>query len=87
MKPPRSIAAWIWSRHCPPTPPRRGNQSRNAARSLGTIFWLVKKVKAYWRSIGCHYHPYELAPTAAELLGWLDETAQIVTRMQEAITR
>jgi len=32
----------------------------------------------------CHYHPYELAPTAAELLGLLDETAQIVTRMQEA---
>src|SRR6266702_2495607 len=36
MKPPRSIAAWIWSRHCPPTSARRGNQSRNAARSLGT---------------------------------------------------
>jgi hypothetical protein len=37
-------------------------------------------------SRACHYHPYELAPTAAELVGWLDETAQIVTRMQEAIT-
>ena len=35
-------------------------------------------------SRACHYHPYELAPTAAELLGWLDETAKIVTRMQEA---
>ncbi len=35
-------------------------------------------------SQACHYHPYELAPTAAELIGWLDETAQIVTRMQEA---
>ena len=35
-------------------------------------------------SEACHYHPYELAPTAAELVGWLDETAQIVTRMQEA---
>lgn len=35
-------------------------------------------------SRACHYHPYELAPTAAELLGWLDETAQIVARMQEA---
>jgi hypothetical protein len=35
-------------------------------------------------SQACHYHPYELAPTAAELVGWLDETAQIVTRMQEA---
>ena len=35
-------------------------------------------------SRACHYHPYELAPTAAELLGWLDETAQIVTRIQAA---
>ena len=37
-------------------------------------------------SQACHYHPYELAPTATELLGWLDETAQIVTRMEEAAT-
>jgi hypothetical protein len=35
-------------------------------------------------SQACHYHPYELAPTAAELVGWLDETSQLVTRMQEA---
>ena len=35
-------------------------------------------------SEACHYHPYELAPTAAELVGWLDETAQLVTRVQEA---
>jgi hypothetical protein len=35
-------------------------------------------------SQACHYHPYELAPTAAELLGWLDETAEIVKRMQQA---
>jgi hypothetical protein len=35
-------------------------------------------------SQACHYHPYELAPTAAELVGWLDETAQLVTRMAVA---
>jgi hypothetical protein len=35
-------------------------------------------------SEACHYHPAELAPTAAELVGWLDETSQLVTRMQEA---
>ena len=35
-------------------------------------------------SEACHYHPYELAPTAAELVSWLDETAQLVTRMHEA---
>jgi hypothetical protein len=30
-------------------------------------------------SRACHYHPYELAPTAAELTRWLDETAQVVS--------
>lgn len=35
-------------------------------------------------SQACHYHSYELAPTAAELVGWLDETAQVVTRMAVA---
>ena len=34
-------------------------------------------------SHACHYHPYELASTAAELTGWLDQ-AQIVTLMQAA---
>ena len=33
-------------------------------------------------SRACHYHPYELAPTAAELTGWLDQAAQIVTQVQ-----
>ena len=33
---------------------------------------------------GHHYHPYELAPTAAELTGWLDQAAQIVTQVQAA---
>lgn len=37
-------------------------------------------------SRACHYHSYELAPTAAELLGWLDETAQIVALLQEVCT-
>ncbi len=35
-------------------------------------------------SHACHYHPYELAPTAAELSGWLDQAAQIVALMQAA---
>jgi hypothetical protein len=33
-------------------------------------------------SHACHYHPYELAPTAAELTGWLDQAAQVVTKIQ-----
>jgi hypothetical protein len=29
-------------------------------------------------SRACHYHPYELAPTATELTRWLNETADLV---------
>jgi hypothetical protein len=29
-------------------------------------------------SRACHYHPYELAPTAGELTRWLNETADRV---------
>jgi hypothetical protein len=35
-------------------------------------------------SRACHYHSYELAPTAAELTGWLDETTELVALMQAA---
>jgi hypothetical protein len=35
-------------------------------------------------SRACHYHPYELAPTAAELTSWLDQATQIVTQLQTA---
>ena len=35
-------------------------------------------------SRACHYHSYELAPTAAELTGWLDETAELVALLQAA---
>jgi hypothetical protein len=33
-------------------------------------------------SRACHYHPYELAPTATELTRWLNETADLVTLIQ-----
>jgi hypothetical protein len=33
-------------------------------------------------SRACHYHPYELAPTAAELTGWLDETTDLVALLR-----
>jgi hypothetical protein len=34
-------------------------------------------------SRACHYHPYELAPTATELTRWLTETADFVTLIDE----
>jgi hypothetical protein len=33
-------------------------------------------------SRACHYHSYELAPTAAELNRWLKEAAQLATLIQ-----
>jgi hypothetical protein len=33
-------------------------------------------------SEACHYHAYELAPTAAELAGWIDTVGQLITRME-----
>jgi len=35
-------------------------------------------------SRACHYHSYELAPTAAELTSWLDQAAQTLTPIQAA---
>jgi hypothetical protein len=35
-------------------------------------------------SHACHYHPYELAPTAAELTGWLDQATHLVAQLQTA---
>ena len=34
-------------------------------------------------SRACHYHPYELAPTAAELTRWLTETASLVMLLRQ----
>jgi len=33
-------------------------------------------------SRACHYHPYELAPTATELTRWLHETADLVALLR-----
>jgi hypothetical protein len=38
-------------------------------------------------SRACHYHLYELAPTAAELTRWLSETANLVSVMRERAQR
>jgi hypothetical protein len=35
-------------------------------------------------SRACHYHPYELAPTASELTRWLNETADLVSLLRSS---
>jgi hypothetical protein len=37
-------------------------------------------------SHACHYHPYELAPTAPELTTWLDQAAHLITQLHAAST-
>jgi hypothetical protein len=36
-------------------------------------------------SRSCHYHSYELAPTAAELTSWLNEATDLVTLMAAGV--
>jgi hypothetical protein len=36
-------------------------------------------------SRGCHYHPYELAPIATELSGWIDDVESLVTEIATGI--
>jgi cytochrome c5 len=32
----------------------------------------------------CHHHPYELAPTAGEVAGWLEETERVIAALAPA---
>jgi len=36
-------------------------------------------------SRACHYHPYELAPIATELTGWIDDVESLVTEIARGI--
>lgn len=44
---------------------------------------LADGIKEAWASLtrACHHHPYELSPTASELEIWLDDVAQLVSRL------
>lgn len=44
------------------------------------------KVSYTWAALSgaCHYHAYELAPTAAELTGWLDAVAGLIESISQA---
>lgn len=33
----------------------------------------------------CHFHPYELAPTAAELARWIDDVKTLLAQLAEAV--
>jgi hypothetical protein len=47
---------------------------------------LAGQVAYVWAALSraCHYHPYELAPIAAELTGWIGDVERLITQVQRA---
>ena len=47
---------------------------------------IAEQVAYVWAALSraCHYHPYELAPTAAELTGWIADVERLTTRVGRA---
>jgi hypothetical protein len=43
-------------------------------RMMSPDHWLPARLHEAWGALSraCHHHPYELAPTAAELAAWID---------------
>jgi hypothetical protein len=41
---------------------------------------LARRVRQCWHALSnaCHAHPYELAPTSSELVGWLEVVDELV---------
>ena len=48
---------------------------------------LIADVRAVWSSLSraCHHHHYELAPTAPELEGWIQQTEHLLTALKPAL--
>jgi hypothetical protein len=44
---------------------------------------LAERVSYTWTALSraCHHHPYELSPTASELLAWIRTVEQLVARV------
>ena len=45
---------------------------------------LAREVSYVWATLSnaCHYHPYHLAPTAAELSGWIEAVATLLEAIE-----
>lgn len=43
----------------------------------------ARQVTYTWAALSnaCHYHPYELAPTAAELTGWINDVEKLIMQI------
>jgi hypothetical protein len=77
--------AGLWARH-----PRAAGMPSATMRSqllcLTAYFDQATATRAAYLSAAlsraCHYHPYELAPTATELSNWINETAALTALIQ-----
>jgi hypothetical protein len=49
----------------------------------------AREAEYVWAALSeaCHYHAYELAPTAGELTSWLDAAAGLIESMRAGETR
>lgn len=50
---------------------------------------VISDVRSAWASLSraCHHHHYELAPTAAELERWIQQTERLVKALERVATK
>jgi len=75
----------LWLAHCPAV---LRCTKRSQLLALGIVLdqSTQHRVVQLWSALSRagHHHPYDLAPTVAELRGWLVEASEIVTRLDVA---
>ena len=49
---------------------------------------VAHQVSYVWAALSaaCHYHPYELAPTATQLNGWIDAVGQLLAAVTSSVS-
>lgn len=78
----------LWENDCPGA---AAAGRRTQMLCLGQVIEdeaLAADVRAAWSSLSraCHHHHYELAPTAAELEGWIQQTEHLLAALEPAST-
>jgi hypothetical protein len=77
-----------WSRHPTMAQVRDTNSRRTQLICLRTAIdpETARQLAYVWSALSesCHYHPYELSPTAAELTGWFDAVESVTTALAAA---
>lgn len=47
---------------------------------------LARQISYVWAALSsaCHYHPYELAPTASQLTAWIDSVSRLLAAIESS---